>query len=110
MSPLASAAAMVMLMHCKNEPVHHPLHSMATLLFFSPFWFANSISAHYFSTALQQHFLQTCYCPLCLRHLPSNILRMNMSTAPPMGGPGENTVVWLFRVMFKAEDTSALYA
>lgn len=33
-----------------------------------------------------------------------------MSTAPPMGGPGANTVVWLFRVMFRAEDTSALYA
>lgn len=27
-----------------------------------------------------------------------------------MGGRGENTVVVLFRVMFRAEDTSALYA
>lgn len=33
-----------------------------------------------------------------------------MSTAPPMGGPGANTLVWLFRVMFRAEDTFALYA
>lgn len=33
-----------------------------------------------------------------------------MSTAPPMGGPGANTLMWLFRVMFRAEDTSALYA